>query len=113
LWRWKRNNINEVIQILTEVIGKIAAVIFLVFLMKYFTLPYWKDIPILLMQKFNYTEGYISKEYHKRKDLNEYVDINGRSISFLIFSNIERGQQYNITYLPNTKTGINYKKVEQ
>lgn len=113
LWRWRRNDIKEVIQILTEVIGKIVAVIFLVFFMKYFTIPYWKDVPTIVTQNFYYTEGYISKEYHKRKDFNEYVVVNGRSISFLISSKIERGQKYKITYLPNTNTGIQYKKIEQ
>jgi hypothetical protein len=77
-----------------------------VFLMIDVSLPYIEDIPNLLTGNYNYVEGTPQKIWHRSKEFNEYVQVNGSSIEFPISSTMKMGKYYRISYLPNSGFGI-------
>ena len=65
-------------------------------------LPSLLDIPVLVKQDYSYVTGRVNDVKTERRDLDEYVYINGEKLNVFLFSNIEKNKLYKIGYLPNT-----------
>jgi len=77
-----------------------------VYLMIWASIPFVKDIPILLTGNYKYIEGTPQKIWHKSRSFTEYVQINGLNIEFPFTSTMKEGKFYRVKYLPNSRTGL-------
>jgi hypothetical protein len=77
-----------------------------VYLMIWASIPFIKDIPILLTGNYKYIEGTPQKIWHKSRSFTEYVQVNGLNIEFPFTSTMKEGNYYRVKYLPNSRSGL-------
>ncbi|AIF51227.1 hypothetical protein [Pelosinus sp. UFO1] len=82
-----------------------------VFLMIEVSIPYIKDIPVLITGNYEYIEGTPQKIWHKSKSFTEYVQINGLNIEFPFTSTMKEGKNYRVKYLPNSRSGLSVEQL--
>lgn len=99
---------NKLADILVRVLGGIIAIL----IMTYCALPYILDLPKLVTRNFNYVTGYVDDVRTEKKDINEYVYVEGKKIKFFFSANIEKYNTYKIAYLPHTSRAIYGVKLE-
>ncbi|MCU6713253.1 hypothetical protein M6D81_31600 [Paenibacillus sp. J5C_2022] len=102
--KW-RKPVSGRTQSITVAVGRIFCILIAVFI-SFASVDYWKDNYWLISGRYLVIEDYVQEIDHKSKDLREYVEFNGITISFLFDSNLEVGRKYRIEFLPNTQTGI-------
>ncbi|SHI07317.1 hypothetical protein [Clostridium grantii] len=90
----------------SDIIERILAVAIAIVFLIYLTLPYIKDIPLLITGNFQQTIGIPENIESEDKTLFEYVHINGKEIEYLFTSKLDTHNLYRIKYLPNTKRAI-------
>lgn len=88
--------------LIIRIIGSIISILITVNLV----LPYVLDFPRLVTGKFDYIVGYVEKISTTRKGSYEYVLIKGKELRFFFSSNVEKGKNYKIAYLPHTNKAI-------
>jgi hypothetical protein len=76
----------KIAEILARGFGFVIGILIFV----YFVLPSLLDIPILVKKDYSYVTGIVQDVKTERRDLNEYVYINGLKLNFFLGSNIEK-----------------------
>ncbi|SFE49820.1 hypothetical protein SAMN05216378_3331 [Paenibacillus catalpae] len=112
-YKWINERFSEKTQKAIIFFGRVICLGFIVLIFSY-SIPYWKDSSLLITGHCSYDEGSPTNFYHKSKDLNDYVELNGnhgKLISFLFTARMTPGVKYKVKYLPNTNTGIYIKKL--
>lgn len=76
-------------------------------------LLYLTDVGNLLIGNYRFVEGSTQQIWHERKQMSEYVRVNGIKIEFPISSTLERGKYYRIKYLPTMGYGLEAKEIDK
>lgn len=108
--KW-RKPVSHRTQSITIVLSRIFCIVIALFL-SFASVDYLKDNYWLITGKYLVIEDYVQEIDHKSKDLREYVELNGITISFLFDSNLEIGSKYRIKFLPHTQTGIHSMEIK-
>jgi hypothetical protein len=108
--KWRKPVSNKT-QTITIVLGRTFCIVIALFL-SFASVDYWKDNYWLITGRYLVVEDYVQAIDHKSKDLREYVELNGITISFLFDSNLEIGSKYRIKFLPHTQTGIHSMEIK-
>jgi hypothetical protein len=102
--KWRRP-VSDRTQLITIFLSRIFCITFALFI-SFASIDYWKDNYWLITGKYLVVEDYVQGIDLPSKDLREYVELNGITITFLFNSNLEIGSKYRIKFLPHTRTGI-------
>jgi len=109
--RWKNPKLSEKTQAIVIGISRLICVGMSVLIILY-SVPYFKDTFLLIKRDISEIEGTVIRIDHKYKRTIEEVYLNGESINFFIDSKTEVGKSYRISYLPNTRTGIEISEIQ-
>ncbi|GAA0177101.1 hypothetical protein SH2C18_03870 [Clostridium sediminicola] len=96
----------------SDILERILAIAISIVFLFYFTLPYLKDLPLLVTGNFKQTIGIPGNIESEDKTLFEYVYINEKEVKYLFTSELDNLNLYKIKYLPNTKRAIFTKYID-
>ncbi|MBP2646147.1 MAG: hypothetical protein H6Q75_1587 [Firmicutes bacterium] len=97
---------KKVLVIITRIIC--IALAFVLFIA---SIPYFRDLPLLLTYKLSYIEGPMAYSAKRSRGFDINREFNGVIIHFSFTSTMDKNKIYRVGYLPNTHTGISIAEV--
>lgn len=76
------------------------------------TIPYYKDLPLLISKKYEYVEGKIESEYSSKGNISVWIDSTNVCFGPWKIPELDYNKRYKFMYLPNSFEAVYGKELD-